>query len=204
MIDQPKTLDASRRWQLRLAHVQDFQNRHRRCDPICRRPPAHPLAGLAVGFMSASSSSAPPCRQPGLRSKAFHRPSSHLAAQCSPPWSRALRFLVLGKRFPRQHALSFLAAGVLLVYGFPGLFERRHADRARLPWRRGAWRSAIDDRNLRRPVRRRETGASPSGPGALQALRSFVIFTLSGAQTSNPGSAIFGSAAPPFPHPAAT
>jgi drug/metabolite transporter (DMT)-like permease len=27
---------------------------------------------------------------------------------------------VLGKRFPRQHALSFLAAGVLLVYGFPG------------------------------------------------------------------------------------
>jgi len=31
-----------------------------------------------------------------------------------------LTLVALGKRFPREHALSFFLAGVLLVYGFPG------------------------------------------------------------------------------------
>jgi drug/metabolite transporter (DMT)-like permease len=83
------------------------------------RPPAHPLAGLALGFV-------------GVVIFGATLPATRIALEGFSPvfitFGRAvfaalvagITLLVLGKRFPRQHALSFLAAGVLLVYGFPG------------------------------------------------------------------------------------
>jgi hypothetical protein len=57
-------------------------------------------------------------------------------------------------------------------------FKRRHADRARLPWRRGAGRAAADDRNLRGPVRRRETGARLLGLEHCRVLHWCDLFTV--------------------------
>ncbi|MCC0037331.1 MAG: EamA family transporter, partial [Hoeflea sp.] len=81
--------------------------------------PAHPLAGMAIGFV-------------GIVIFGATLPATHIALEGFSPafitFSRAAiaatvaaaTLLVLGKRFPRQHALSLFIAGVLLVYGFPG------------------------------------------------------------------------------------
>jgi drug/metabolite transporter (DMT)-like permease len=84
-----------------------------------QRPPAHPLAGLALGFV-------------GVVIFGATLPATRIALEGFSPafitFGRAalaalvagIALFALGKHFPRQHALSFLAAGVLLVYGFPG------------------------------------------------------------------------------------
>lgn len=87
--------------------------------PDLQRPAAPPLAGLALGLI-------------GVVIFGATLPATRIALEGFSPafitFGRAtlaalvagITLLVLGKRFPRQHALSFLAAGVLLVYGFPG------------------------------------------------------------------------------------
>ncbi|MBU4529982.1 MAG: DMT family transporter [Hoeflea sp.] len=81
--------------------------------------PAHPLAGLAIGFV-------------GVVIFGGTLPATHVALEGFSPafitFCRAaiaasvaaVALLVLRKRFPRQHALSLFTAGVLLIYGFPG------------------------------------------------------------------------------------
>lgn len=83
------------------------------------RPPAHPLAGLALGFV-------------GVLIFGATLPFTRIALEGFSPafltFGRAgIAALVagatlhlLGKPFPRKHTLSLLAAGILLVYGFPG------------------------------------------------------------------------------------
>jgi drug/metabolite transporter (DMT)-like permease len=80
--------------------------------------PAHPLAGMAIGFV-------------GIVIFGATLPATRIALEGFSPafitFSRATiaamvagtTLLLLGKRFPRQHALSLFAAGILLVYGFP-------------------------------------------------------------------------------------
>ncbi|MCY0096043.1 DMT family transporter [Hoeflea ulvae] len=82
-------------------------------------PPAHPLAGLALGFI-------------GVVIFGATLPATRIALDGFSPafitFARALiaasvagaTLLILRKPFPRKHALSLLMAGVLLVYGFPG------------------------------------------------------------------------------------
>ncbi|MBC7282831.1 DMT family transporter [Hoeflea sp.] len=83
------------------------------------RAPAHPLAGLAIGFI-------------GVVIFGATLPATHIALEGFSPafitFGRAAiaalvagaTLLIMRKRFPRQHALSLFAAGVLLIYGFPG------------------------------------------------------------------------------------
>jgi hypothetical protein len=78
---------------------------------------------------------------------------------------------------------------------FPGFSKRRHADRARGPWRRGAGRAALDDRNLRGPVRRRETRPRLLGLEHDRRRPGFCLHAV-GMPTSNPVSAISGWRAP--------
>jgi len=81
--------------------------------------PAHPLAGLALGFV-------------GVLIFGATLPLTRIALEGFSPafitFSRAaIAALVAGatltllrKSFPRKHALSLFIAGILLVYGFPG------------------------------------------------------------------------------------
>ncbi|WP_081963721.1 DMT family transporter [Hoeflea sp. BAL378] len=81
--------------------------------------PAHPLAGLAIGFV-------------GVVIFGATLPATHIALEGFSPafitFGRAAiaalvagaTLLIMRKRFPRQHAASLFTAGVLLIYGFPG------------------------------------------------------------------------------------
>jgi drug/metabolite transporter (DMT)-like permease len=82
-------------------------------------PVHHPLAGLAIGFI-------------GVLIFGATLPATRIALDGFSPafitFGRAvvaamvagIVLLALGKRFPRRDAMRLLAAGVLLVYGFPG------------------------------------------------------------------------------------
>lgn len=81
--------------------------------------PAHPLSGLALGFI-------------GIVIFGATLPATRIALDgFSPAFITFCRttiaalvagamLLAFRKSFPRQHFLSLLSAGVLLVYGFPG------------------------------------------------------------------------------------
>ncbi|WP_417412485.1 DMT family transporter [Hoeflea sp.] len=88
-------------------------------NPPVPAAPAHPLAGMAIGFVGIVIFGATlPATRIALEgfSPAFITFSrAAIAASVA-----AVTLLVLGKRFPRQHALSLFIAGILLVYGFPG------------------------------------------------------------------------------------
>ena len=83
------------------------------------RAPAHPLAGLALGFI-------------GVVIFGATLPATHFALEgFSPAFITFCRATIaasvagttlyfMRKPFPRKNSLSLLVAGVLLVYGFPG------------------------------------------------------------------------------------
>jgi drug/metabolite transporter (DMT)-like permease len=87
--------------------------------PPVTAAPARPLAGMAIGFVGIVIFGATlPATRIALEgfSPAFITFSrAAIAASVA-----AMTLLVLGKRFPRQHAKSLCIAGILLVYGFPG------------------------------------------------------------------------------------
>ncbi|OCW58651.1 multidrug transporter [Hoeflea olei] len=80
--------------------------------------PAHPLAGLAIGFVGVVIFGATlPATRIALEgfSPAFITfGRATIAAVVA-----AIALVMRRKRFPRRHALTLLGAGVLLVYGFP-------------------------------------------------------------------------------------
>lgn len=82
-------------------------------------PARHPFAGLAIGFIGVLIFGATlPATRIALDgfSPAFITFGRAVAAALV----AGLVLLALGKRFPRSDAMRLLAAGVLLVYGFPG------------------------------------------------------------------------------------
>ncbi|WP_422371072.1 DMT family transporter [Hoeflea sp.] len=82
-------------------------------------PVRHPFAGLAIGFIGVLIFGATlPATRIALDgfSPAFITFGRAVAAALV----AGLVLLALGKRFPRSDAMRLLAAGVLLVYGFPG------------------------------------------------------------------------------------
>lgn len=81
--------------------------------------PAHPLAGLALGFVGVVIFGATlPFTRMALEGFSPAFITFGRAAAAAMVAGATLYFL--GKPFPRQHTRALLAAGILLVYGFPG------------------------------------------------------------------------------------
>lgn len=80
---------------------------------------AHPLTGMALGFVGVVIFGATlPVTRIALEgfSPAFITFGRAAIASAL----AAIVLLAMGKRFPRSHALKLFAAGILVVYGFPG------------------------------------------------------------------------------------
>jgi len=83
------------------------------------RPAAHPLAGLALGFIGVVifGATLPATR---IALEGFSPAFITFARALIAAFVASATLIILRKPFPRQHALSLLIAGVLLIYGFPG------------------------------------------------------------------------------------
>lgn len=83
------------------------------------RAPAHPLLGLAIGFVGVVifGATLPATR---IALEGFSPAFITLCRAAVAAIVASLVLAIMRKPFPRQHTLSLFIAGVLLIYGFPG------------------------------------------------------------------------------------